>query len=110
MTNLRVLFDPSWGDEVDSSFRGPSFDRIREKGLVVWSTFTWDIGSRKASAWMPKTVVDGFCKKGWACGVFRTDIWRALFQMPVSVKDSVTKGERWVDFDVRGRDAVRVVN
>lgn len=111
MMNLRALLDPNWGDEVDPLFNGTQSEKFREQGIFVLSTFSWDMKDRKTSSWMPKGVVDGFCEKGWSCGLWRTDVWRSVWEdRPVSVQDVAMRGERWVDFEVVGREVGQVVN
>ncbi|TVY68941.1 hypothetical protein LSUE1_G008491, partial [Lachnellula suecica] len=56
--NLRAALDPSWRDEIDGKFRGAQWEAFREKAVVVWTTFEWDVESRKASAWMPEALVE----------------------------------------------------
>ena len=97
MTNLRPLLDPSWGDEVDESWKGERFERFRERGVVLWSAAAWQREKRVATAWMPEEFVHMAEKERWLCGLWRTDIWVPAFLLPSVVRDVVKKGERWVD-------------
>jgi hypothetical protein len=95
MTDLRAVLDPSWGDEVDGSVKGAQWEKLREKGLVIWTTFTWDVAQKQASAWMPESFVDGVLLKeqGWGCGLYRTDVWMPTFDRPAMVSELISKGE-----------------
>ncbi|TVY92831.1 hypothetical protein LAWI1_G006042 [Lachnellula willkommii] len=94
-TNLRLILDPSWGDEVDGSMKGGRWDMVREKGLRVWSTLKWDAEKREASAWMHEGFVEGVGGMEWACGLYRTDVWMPVFEEPAIVRGAVKKGELW---------------
>ncbi|TEY39226.1 hypothetical protein BOTCAL_0466g00080 [Botryotinia calthae] len=94
---IRPLLDPIWGDEIDSRFKGSKLDTFREKGLIVWSTLEWDVGAKKASAWVPSTLVNRMIREGdWACGLFRIDIWQSCLQQSLTMKYA-RKGEVWED-------------
>lgn len=94
--NFRALLDPSLGDEVDGSFKGPAFENLRSKALIVWSTFVWDEKARVASAWMPNELVDRMeAEMSWMVGMVRTDTWGAVVSRPAMVIDAVKKQESW---------------
>lgn len=95
--DLRALLDPSWGDEVDRDFKGATYEKLREDGLIVWSTMTWDHNRKEASAWMPQTFVDGLVEKKFKCGLYRTDTWTPIASVltAISVSDAVKKGRKW---------------
>lgn len=38
--------------------KGDDFEKLRERGLVVWSTCAWDEEKREMSAWMDEKFVD----------------------------------------------------
>ncbi|KAF7945713.1 uncharacterized protein EAE97_004751 [Botrytis byssoidea] len=95
INDLRPLLDPTWGDEMDSRFRGSKSDTFREKGLIVWSTLEWDVEAQEATAWMPCTLVNRMIRQGdWNCGLFRTDTWQRCWQKPLMMKD-VRRDEVW---------------
>ncbi|KAJ8067787.1 hypothetical protein OCU04_003385 [Sclerotinia nivalis] len=95
--DIRPFLDPTWGDEMDSKFKGSKFDAFRNNGLVVWSTVEWDIEAREASAWMPSALVDKMIREiDWTCGLFRTDTWERCWALPCMVIDA-RKGEAWRD-------------
>ena len=94
-TNLRLILDPSWGDEVDGSVKGGAWETMRESGLRVWSTLKWDVEKKEASAWMDERFVEGVGGKHWACGLYRTDVWMPVFEKPVVVEGLVKRGELW---------------
>lgn len=94
-TNLRLILDPSWGDEVDGTVKGGHWDTMRERGLRVWSTLKWDAERREASAWMDEGFVEGVGGMEWACGLYRTDVWMPVFEKPAVVSGVVKKGKLW---------------
>ncbi|KAF7947548.1 hypothetical protein EAE96_008634 [Botrytis aclada] len=95
INDIRPLLDPTWGDEMDSRFKGSKFDTFREKGLIVWSTMEWDVKAKEASAWMPSTLVNGMIRQGgWSCGLFRIDTWQRCWQTPLVMKD-IGRHEVW---------------
>ncbi|TGO68988.1 hypothetical protein BOTNAR_0017g00340 [Botryotinia narcissicola] len=95
INDLRPLLDPTWGDEMDSRFRGSKSDTFRQKGLIVWSTMEWDVEAQEAIAWMPGTLVNKMIRQGdWNCGLFRTDTWQRCWQKPLMMKD-VRRDEVW---------------
>lgn len=73
--NLRSILDPTL-DEIAHKIPGldgPALKNLREHGLVVWSTITWDERKKEASAWMPEKLVHYIVKKNFCCGLYRTD-------------------------------------
>jgi hypothetical protein len=94
--DIRAALDPSWG-EVNSSVKGPKWETFREKGLIIWTTFTWDVYHKTASAWMPESFVNGVLldEEGWGCGLYRTDIWAPTSDVPALVARCVSKCEKW---------------
>jgi hypothetical protein len=86
--NIRPLLDSSWGDEVDRDFKGPKYDTLRDKGIIVWSTVTWDVKKKQAKAWMPKKFV---------CELYRTDIWISVGMFPTPVSVAVKRGVKWTE-------------
>ena len=96
-TNLRPILDPSWGDEVDAELKGPDFEALREKGIALWSTLTFDVQTKVASAWMPESFVEMVSAEMWAVGLYRTDTWWPTFDIPTVVKESMRRGEKWSD-------------
>ncbi|KAF4637996.1 hypothetical protein G7Y89_g71 [Cudoniella acicularis] len=90
----RPLLDPS-GDETDPAVKGQAYEMLREQGLVMWTTFKWDLGKKEASAWMPDSFVEMVSGQMWTVGLFRTDVWRPAFRIPAMARDTVTKGKSW---------------
>lgn len=58
MADLRVLLDPSWGDEMDSPLKGAQFDSFREKRVAVWTTYEWDLEKKEVTVWMSQRFVE----------------------------------------------------
>ncbi|KAA8570727.1 hypothetical protein EYC84_000122 [Monilinia fructicola] len=103
MNNLRPLLDPTWGDEMNSQFKGANFDAFRKAGVIVWSTIELDVQTWTARVWMPRSLVVSMIQKGerhagstWRCGLFRTDTWERCWDSPGLVSDA-ERGERWED-------------
>ncbi|KAH7369665.1 hypothetical protein BKA65DRAFT_544397 [Rhexocercosporidium sp. MPI-PUGE-AT-0058] len=67
--------DPSWGEEVNDKYKGVHYPKFREEEVVVWTTFTFDTKTKVASAWMPEESERDLKRKGWECGMCRSDIW-----------------------------------
>ena len=95
--NLRPVLDPSWGDEVEAKWKGAGFESLREQGLVMWSTFTFNVEKKIASAWMPEKFVEMVSGNMWAMGLYRTDTWWLALDVPTLVNKAVTRGEKWSD-------------
>ncbi|TVY65622.1 hypothetical protein LSUE1_G006743 [Lachnellula suecica] len=95
--DLWPVMDPSWGDEVDKIFKGSACEKFRETEAVFWSTFKCDLKTKIATAWMPESMVQEAKNKGWACGLWRTDIWRQMFFEPDYVKVAASRGTKWVE-------------
>ncbi|QSZ30611.1 hypothetical protein DSL72_000168 [Monilinia vaccinii-corymbosi] len=76
--NLRVLLDPSWGDEVNGFCKGEKYENWRAKDVIVWSTFKFDIRKKKVTVWMPQDLVDQMMDGEWKCALWRRDTWRIL--------------------------------
>ncbi|KAB8297733.1 hypothetical protein EYC80_001535 [Monilinia laxa] len=103
MNNIRPLLDPTWGDEMNSQFKGANFDTFRKKGLIIWSTIELNVQTWKVKVWMPSPLVDFIIQRGekneeskWYCGLFRTDTWEKWWDYPGLVSDA-EKGEKWED-------------
>ncbi|KAF8865274.1 hypothetical protein BDZ45DRAFT_441521 [Acephala macrosclerotiorum] len=92
--DIRPLLDPTWIDEVDKDYKGLNYDKLRENGLVVWSTIIWD-WKKAVSAWMLKNFIDGLVKKGISCGLYRTGVWTPVSSMRNIVKAAARQGRRW---------------
>ncbi|KAH6667869.1 hypothetical protein B0J14DRAFT_173776 [Halenospora varia] len=93
----RTLLDPA-ADESESSLKSSQYEVLRQNGLVLWSSFAFDVEKKVVSAWMGERFVDMTCGMDgdqWTVGLFRTDIWEPAFGVPELVKESVQKGERW---------------
>jgi hypothetical protein len=103
--NIRPLLDSSWGDEVDRDFKGPKYDTLRDKGIIVWSTVTWDVKKKEAKAWMPKTFVDMLIRKKFVCELYRTDVWISVGMFPTPVSVAVKRGAKWTELSTSVRPA-----
>ncbi|KAH8665117.1 hypothetical protein BGZ60DRAFT_516386 [Tricladium varicosporioides] len=93
----RSLLDPA-AYESEASLKSSQFEALRGNGLVLWSSFTFDVENKVASAWMGEGFIDmvgGMDGDQWTVGLFRTDIWEPAFKVPELVTESVQKGERW---------------
>ncbi|KAI9645882.1 hypothetical protein NHQ30_005318 [Ciborinia camelliae] len=105
--NLRVLLDPSWGDEVKNSYRGKEYENWRAEDVIVWSTFKFDVRKKKAKVWMPKNLVDQMVKDEWNCALWRRDIWEILGGPEKTeagkVGDVMKMGRKW-DEDFKDGD------
>jgi len=77
--------------------KGAQWERLRAKGLIIWTTFKWEVAQKKAAAWMSETFVDGVLLKerDWVCGLYKTDIWMPTFDTPALVSELVSKGAKW---------------
>jgi hypothetical protein len=95
--DIRPLLDSTWGDEVDRDFKVPKYDTLRQKSIIVWSTFTWDVKKQGAKAWMPKKFVDMLVSKAFVCGLYRIDVWVPVGTAHISVASAVKRGEKWTD-------------
>jgi hypothetical protein len=95
---FRDLVDPSWGDEMSDKVKGPKYEKFRDEGVVMWSTFSFDVMSRTANAWIPEKFIENISEKGWECILYRTDIWTGACNMSYEVGENAVKGERWVDW------------
>jgi hypothetical protein len=97
--DLRLILDPSWGDEVDINFKGKAFEAFRNKGVLVWSAFNWDLESKTATVWMSKTIASSIIENDWAVGMFRSDNWTCLtnHMSPPLARNVVTVGNKWED-------------
>ncbi|KAH6667863.1 hypothetical protein B0J14DRAFT_173642 [Halenospora varia] len=93
--DIRPVIDPSWGDEVDAETKGKKFREFREKHIVFWSTFDFDVKKQVARAWIPRSLVEEWVKKGWAVGLWRTDVWGAMWGGVDYVKRTTKRGRRW---------------
>jgi hypothetical protein len=80
-------------DEDGGIVKGPDWEVFREKVIVVWTTFTWDLKEEKARAWIPESLLEMVVL--WACGLYRTDVCWPVFHVPALVAQAVSKGERW---------------
>ncbi|CZT00196.1 uncharacterized protein RCO7_08382 [Rhynchosporium graminicola] len=105
-SNFRCYLDPSWGDEVDDQFEHARYRKIRERGVVLWTTFEFDVKKKVASTWMPEELVVNLKSRDWECGMYRTDIWQPAFKIPEDMVEVVEKGERWVDWKDGDHDGI----
>ncbi len=64
---------------------------------MVWSTFDFDLVTKKAHAWMSQNLVDSMVKREWVVSMFRTDLRHAAFQEEAELCGVVVKRERWGD-------------
>jgi hypothetical protein len=94
--DIRPLLDSSWGDEVDRDFEGPKYDTLRDKGIIVWSTVTWEL-TKEANAWMPKTFVHMLISRGFVCELYRTDIWIFVRMFPTPFSVAVKRRMKWTE-------------
>lgn len=97
--SYREYLDPSM-DEQGGDFV-PIFVKqdgvnFRKDGIVVWTTFNWDIDKLKASAWMHDGFVDKMIAENWECCPVRVDSWRPVYDEAPLVKNIVKKGKCWV--------------
>ncbi|KAI9645883.1 hypothetical protein NHQ30_005319 [Ciborinia camelliae] len=94
--NMRSILDSSWGDKYWSEYMGSQVEIFRENGVVIWTTIGYDVVTGVVSVWMPEVFIEKV-KKSWACGLWRVDTWQTVNSGPVMAKDTVVKGERWID-------------
>lgn len=64
---------------------------------MVWSTISWDLKKKEASAWMPRTFVDGLMEKDFVCDLYMTDIWMTVAPKSsrLAVKKAAKRGMKW---------------
>lgn len=75
--------------------KAEELSRLREKHLVLKSTFEWDPESEEARFWMKKDLANqNFDHGNWCFGILRTDIWR-LATTTRSAKKLMRKGRSW---------------
>ena len=87
------------GDEAKKPLSAPRLKKLREQGLVLWSTFDWDRASETATVWMRKDFVEKMkADSEWHCCLMITDLWimQSDFQ---PVGKVIAEGRRWVDED-----------
>lgn len=105
--NIRPLFDPTWGDEMDAQFKGVKFEAFRERGVALWSTIEWNLEASEASAWMPSTLMDKMIReRDWSCGLFRTDTWERCWDTSSLMSDA-KKSEKWED-DITSAEDIKL--
>ncbi len=68
---------------------------------MVWSTFEFDIKTKKVDVWMPRHLVEIFTEKRYSVGLFRTDTWNPAFIEEENLDEVVERGERWIDWQDR---------
>lgn len=94
--SVRPAMHPeSIGSSLDSS--AEKYRILRERGLRVITTFTFDSKEQRATVWMAEEVMEEMRQgHSWHVGMWRTDDWicRAL-PVLVGQRHTVTKGDRW---------------
>ena len=87
--NWRLLFYHASESKLDV------LDQLREKGLILWSSFEWERRKERASVWMRKDCGDKCLNSSdWCVGMLRTDTWR-LVARPGRAKDVMVQGRQW---------------
>ena len=90
--------------------KGPALQRLREEGLVLWSTFEWSHALKEVKVWMDEcfggrmmgsTVKDEAIEREakkdvWRVGLLKTDEWLLMSETGI-VQERMKKGRRWGD-------------
>ena len=86
-------------DEAQKPFSAARLKKLREHGLVLWSTFDWDKASETAKVWMRKDFVEKMkTDSEWHCCLMITDLW-FMQSACQPVGKVIAGGTRWVDDD-----------
>lgn len=98
--DLRGLLDSS----SDSRLPKPEAKRaekVREKGVLVVSTFEYEAKKKRAKLWMIEEKMYAMVESGhWRVGLWSTETWRSCDSVPVTNggRCGFRKGKRWFDW------------
>lgn len=71
-------------------------NRFREKGVHIVTAFQYVTGTRTATLWLRRDVVDEVMRDdAWAVGICRTDSWKLIMQSVETAKDVLQQVRPW---------------
>lgn len=74
---------------------------LREKGILVVSTFEYEAKTKRAKLWMVENTMDAMIESGcWRVGLWSTENWRSCDSVLLTKGGTrgLMKGKRWFDW------------